>query len=358
MSDISWIDLLKAAILPLTILGVVPLLIWVERRGSAFIQDRPGPNRARIGSYTLLGLPHVIADGIKFVTKESFIPEGAYKPLYFIAPFFAVAPALSTIAVVPFADRLKIGEGEFLYFQGVHMESGLILIFALTALSVYSIVLGGWSSNNRYSLLGGLRASAQMISYEVSLILTLLGALMIFGTAELNQIVRAQSAMPWGWGMVLQPVAFILFLVVGVAEIERIPFDIPEAESEVVAGYHTEYSGLKFSMYMLGQYVTAIIVSAIVVTVFLGGWQVPFLSTSVLTDTFGTVGRILLQMGSFTVKMALMLWFLVWLRWTLPRFRYDQLMQLGWKVILPITLANVFVTALVLLLIDRFLLSG
>ncbi len=356
MTDISWITIFKAAFMPFTILAAVPLLIWVERRGSAFIQDRPGPNRARIGSFTLLGLPHVLADAIKFVTKESFIPSGAYKPLYYIAPFFAVAPALSTIAVVPFAAPLDVN-GQTIHFQGIPLESGLIFIFALTALSVYSIVLGGWSSNNRYSLLGGLRASAQMISYEVSLILTLLGALMIYGTAELNTMVEAQTHLPYMWGFVLQPVGFILFLVVGVAEIERIPFDIPEAESEVVAGYHTEYSGLKFSMYMFGQYVTSIIVSAIVVTMFLGGWQVPFLSTQMLNDMLGSFGRVVVQMGSFTTKMALMLWFLVWLRWTLPRFRYDQLMRLGWKVILPITLVNIFVTALVVLLIDSFMLS-
>jgi len=351
MSDMTWLVILKAAMIPFVVLAVVPLLVWVERRGSAFIQDRPGPNRAKIGPIGLMGLPHILADGIKFAMKESFIPENAYKPLYFLAPFFAVAPIMTTVAVVPFADDIEIS-GQVFHMQGIPLETGLVFIFALAALSVYSIVLAGWSSNNRYSLLGGLRSTAQMISYEISLILTILGAVMIYNSVELNAMVHWQTAHPYLWGFVLQPVGFVLFLVVGVAEIERIPFDIPEAESEVVAGYHTEYSGLKFSMFMFGQYVSAISISAIVVTVFLGGWQVPFLSTETLRSLLGMYGAAAAQTGSFLLKMAVMLWSLVWLRWTLPRFRYDQLMHLGWKVILPLSLANIFVTGVVILLIQ------
>ncbi len=346
----DWIAIIKGAVIPFVILATVPIMIWIERRGSAFIQDRLGPNRAKIGPVHLAGLPHMLADGIKFVTKESFVPEGADKPFYYMAPFFAVAPVMATMAVVPFADSIVIN-GREVPIQGIPLETGIIFFFALASLSVYAIVLGGWSSNNRYSLLGGLRSSAQLVSYEVALGLTIIPPLMIYNTSELNQMVLWQTPNPIYWGFFLQPVGFLLFLVAGVAETERAPFDMPEAESEIVAGFHTEYSGLKFSMFMLGQYVTTLVLSCILVTVFFGGWQVPFLSTAELRNMVGMYPTAVIQFLTFGLKMFVMFWIFVWLRWTLPRFRYDQLMHLGWKIILPLAIANIFITGVVLLLI-------
>lgn len=343
-------QLVIAALVPLGILAVIPFCIWAERRVSAVMQDRRGPNRASIGPLHLLGLPHTLADAIKFATKESFIPANANKPLYFIAPFFAVAPVIITFVVIPFADSLQIN-GQTLYIQALPMENGLIFFFALAAMSVFSIILGGWSSGNRYSLLGGLRSSAQMVSYEIALALSLVGALMLYGTAELNTMVQAQGAQIYRWGFVYQPLGFLIFFITGVAETERIPFDIPEAESEVVAGFHTEYSGLKFSMYMLGQYVTTLAISAIAVTVFLGGWQIPFLSTAFLNETVGEIPRVFLQVSCFTGKLAVLMWFFIWIRWSLPRFRYDRLMDLGWKVFIELALLNILVTGFILLLL-------
>lgn len=341
----------KAAIVPLIALLLVPIMVWIERKGSAFIQDRPGPNRAHVGPFRLKGFLHMIADGIKFVSKESFTPKHAYLPLYFIAPFFAVAPILSTLGIIPFAEPVEIGDRIY-QFQSVPLKTGLLFFFAIGSLSVYSIVLGGWSSNSRYSLLGGLRSTAQLISYEVTLILTVIGVLMIYQTVNLNEIIQRQSAWIWKWGIITQPVGFILFFVSGLAETERIPFDIPEAESEIVAGYHTEYSGLKFSMYMLGQYVTVLALSAIIAALFFGGWQIPLVPSDTLRKLFGTWPTVGLQMFSYLLKILIIYWIFVLIRWTIPRFRYDQLMHLGWKVILPLSLANIFVTGLVLLLMQ------
>lgn len=346
-----YLPILKAMAVPLIVLALIPIMVWMERKGSAFIQDRIGPNRAHVGPIRLKGFLHMIADAIKFLNKESFTPKYAYKPLYYLAPFFAVAPVLATVGIIPFAEPVTVS-GQTIYFQGIHLETGLIFFFAIGALHVYAVVLGGWASNSRYSLLGGLRATAQLISYEVALILTILGVLMIHESTNLNTIIKEQSSLVWKWGICTQPLGFLLFFVSGLAETERIPFDLPEAESEIVAGYMTEYSGLKFSMYMLGQYVTVLAVSSIVVALFLGGWQLPFISAELCREYLGTALTAGLQIVTFGIKLFVMIWIFVWIRWTLPRFRYDQLMSLGWKSILPLALLNLFATGFIVLLVS------
>jgi NADH-quinone oxidoreductase subunit H len=343
-------------------LTLVALLTWVERKGSAYIQDRRGPNRANIGSITAFGLLHPLADAIKFLFKEDFIPDKANRLFYQLAPMFSLAPAMLAIAVIPFGPNVTI-YGRTVPLQVADLNVGILYIFAITGMSVYGVILAGWSSGSKYPLLGGLRSSAQMVSYEVTMGLAVLGAMMVFQTVRLSEMVAYQGGMLFGflprWGVFVQPLGFILFIVCQFAEATRTPFDLTEADSELVAGYHTEYASFKFSMFMMAEYFHLVVGSAVVATIFFGGWQFPWLQDTGFVFPGGASvalpGALVLAVRilSFVVKTVFFTWFYIWVRWTLPRFRYDQLMRLGWKMLLPLSLLNILVTGLILLLIDR-----
>jgi len=353
-----WIDylvwtvqnLLFPLVVPVVLLTGVILAVWIERRGAAFIQDRVGPNRVTIFGFRNAGLMQPIADALKLLVKEEFIPEKADRVLFFLAPALALIPALLTFMVIPFGDVLVLGKYE-IPLQVADLNVGILFILAIASLGVFGIVLGGWSPDNKYTILGGLRASAQMISYEISMGLAIIGILIIFESVRLNDIVRMQGHLLFGflpqWGIVVQPLGFLLFFIAALAETNRIPFDLPEAEAEIVAGYHLEYSSFKFSMFFMAEYVNMMVASGFIVSLFLGGWQIPWLPTEVLIDWVGPLLAAALQVGTFAAKLWFIMWVFVWIRWTLPRFRYDQLMGLGWRVMLPLALANIFVTSVV-----------
>ncbi len=353
------IILVKIAIMLAFVLGLVPVLVWAERKGAAFIQDRMGPAKADIFGVTLGGLFHPLADAVKLLFKEDFVPDEAHSVFYRIAPVFVMAPVLLTFAVIPFGGTITLF-GRQIPLQVADLNVGLLYVFALSSLTVYGIILAGWSSNNKFSLLGGLRSSAQMISYEVSLGLSIIGILMVFGSVRLSDIAAAQGEMMFGviprWGIVVQPLGFILFLVAVFAEANRIPFDLPEGESEIVAGFHTEYGSFKFAMFFLAEYVHMVVASGLITTLFFGGWQIPFLFADGfhlggLTLSLPAALVVVMQLFAFVVKVLFFCWFFIWVRWTIPRFRYDQVMRLGWKVLLPLALANIFITGVVLLII-------
>jgi len=344
----------KVVIIPVILMTSVPLWVWVERRGSAFIQDRLGPNRASICGFTFFGLLHMVADAIKAFTKESFVPSQAHRFYYLIAPGVALVSALMAFAVIPISDDLMVGTHR-IPMSIAQVDGGLVYVFAMASLGVLGIILAGWAAGSKYPLLGALRTAGQMLSYEVSLGLAALGAFLAFGTLDPNEIVRAQGGTLAGvvplWGILVQPLGFILFLVAGFAECNRLPFDLPEGESELVAGYHTEYSGMKFAMFYMSEYIAMITFASLVVTLFFGGWQVPWVSTIRMVSVIGPLSAMVVQIGAFAVKVAFFVWLFIWVRWTLPRFRYDQLMRLGWMVILPLSLANIAVTAFVMALV-------
>lgn len=353
------ITAVKAVVVAVTLLQVVPLMVWLERRGSAVMQKRYGPNR--LGP---LGLFQGIADGIKAVFKEDNPPAHVFKFYYRLAPVVALIPAYMTFAVIPFASSISIG-GYTIHFQVADLNVGFLYIFSVASLGVYGIIMAGWSSNNKYSLLGSLRSSAQMISYELSLGLSVVGLLMIFSSVRLGDIVRQQGEllMQIGpvsipkWGFLVQPVGFLIFLISAYAETNRLPFDLPEGESEIVAGYHLEYGSMHFALFMMAEYINMTVAAALTVTLFFGGWQMlpglPWVQ-GVLVEKLALTGlsfdllRILFELGSFVLKTAFFLWLYVWVRWTLPRFRYDQLMDLGWRVMLPLALANILVTGVLI----------
>jgi NADH-quinone oxidoreductase subunit H len=331
------ISVVKIVIVLLVVLTVVANLVYVERKVSAFIQNRIGPNR--VGPWGLLQSP---ADVLKLFIKEDIVPAKANRFIHSLAPVISIGVALVTIAVVPFGDTITIG-GREIKLMIADVNIGILFVLALTSLGVYGITLSGWSSNNKYSLMGGLRSSAQLISYELSMGLSVVGVVMIAGTLELDTIVSMQSG--FAWNALLTPIGFITFVVASFAETNRLPFDLPEAEPELVGGYHTEYSGMKFGTFFLAEYANMITSSALTVTLFLGGWQVPYL------DSIGLAPLVtsLIQVGAFVMKVVAMLLFFIWIRWTIPRFRYDQLMNIGWKVMLPLALANIVVTGALIL---------
>ncbi len=321
------ITVVKVAMVLVVFLLLIAYLTWVERKLLGHFQVRLGP--MRVGPH---GLLQPIADGIKLFFKEDIIPTNVHKFIYIMAPMLTFIPALIIVAVIPFGDNVEI-LGHRIDMVISNFNMGILYIFAVTSLGVYGIVLAGWSSNNKYSLMGGLRSSAQMISYEVSLGFSLIGVLMIAGSFSLVEIVNAQDKFIH-WFIFRQPLGFILFLLCAIAEINRTPFDLPEAESELVAGFHTEYSSMKFAMFFLGEYGNMINVSALATTLFLGGWHGPFLPPVVW----------------FLIKMLIFLLFFIWLRATFPRFRYDQLMSFGWKVLLPLAILNVFITGIIMVI--------
>lgn len=357
------IILLIAAIKALFVIGMVlPLagvLGWVERKGSALIQDRIGANRASIFGFAGAGLVNTLmADPLKFLTKEDVIPAGVDRLLHTLAPCVNLFPAIVAFAALPFGDVLEVGD-RVINLQAVGLNVGILYVLAMTSLGVYGVVLAGWASNNRFSLLGGIRGSAQMISYEIGMGLSIVAVVMTFGTLDLQEMVRAQGHLIAGWipawGILYQPLGFLLFLCAGIAESKRVPFDLPEGESELVCGYFTEYSGIKYLMFFMTDFVEVAVVAGLVTTMFFGGWQIPYLMREGFHFPWGTVVAlpqlviVVLQLASFMVKVLFFCWVQILIRWSLPRFRYDQVMRLGWKGLLPIALLNVLATALVVL---------
>jgi NADH-quinone oxidoreductase subunit H len=333
-----------------------PIMAWVERRGSALIQNRLGPNR--VGP---LGLFQSLADGIKFIFKEDPIPGHVNRFYYVLAPVISMIPAFMTFAVIPWAAPIVVN-GETLHFHVADLNVGILYVFAVSSLGVYGIIMAGWSSNNKYALLGALRSSAQMISYELSLGLSVIGIVMTFGSVHLGDIAAGQAAplihlgfltIP-KWGIFIQPLGFIIFTTAGYAETNRLPFDLPEGESEIVAGYHLEYGSMKFALFQMAEYANMTTISALMATLYFGGWNVPFLSHILpLLPLSGEAldwARVGIQAAFFFLKILFFMWVFVWVRWTLPRFRYDQLMDLGWKVMLPLSLVNIFGTGVAIYL--------
>ena len=308
------------------LLLIIAYLIWVERKVMAHMQVRLGP--MRVGWH---GLLQPIADGLKLIFKEDIIPAHASKVVFVLAPVISTVPALMAIAVIPFGDTISIF-GKSIDMVITDVNIGILFILAVTSVGVYGVILGGWSSNNKYSLLGALRSSAQMISYELSLGLSLIGVIMISQSLSLVDIVDSQAKY---WFVILQPLGFLIYAISAIAETNRCPFDLPEAETELVAGFHTEYSSMKFALFFMAEYANIITVSAVAVTFFFGGWRGPYLPPVVW----------------FLIKMALCIFFFIWLRSTYPRFRYDQLMKFGWKILLPVALVNILITGLVIILL-------
>ncbi|MDX9722426.1 MAG: NADH-quinone oxidoreductase subunit H [Myxococcota bacterium] len=426
------IILLKISVVILGfVLSAGGLMTLIERKQSALIQNRVGPNRANLRghlqgeafskSLRLGGLFHMLADSLKMLFKEDIIPAKAHKLLFQLAPMIMLFPALVLFAVIPWTDQycpggaLLVVNGQDVcfeepanYFSIAELDVGLLYVFAIASLSIYGIAIGGWASNNKYSLLGALRASAQMLSYEVPMALSILGIVLIYGSLNLNEIAREQGELLFGilpkWGVFLQPVALLLFFTASLAENKRAPFDLPEAESEISHGYNIEYTGLKFGMFMLAEFIGPVFIGALIATLFFGGWQVPYLYGDgfrmpfegmyvvfallflAVAAYFASVGYqrrqrlpmvvaalfvlhviafavmayyqkegvlrlpypvvMALRIGAMMTKIALLTWLQFMLRWTLPRFRYDQIMRLGWKVLLPLALLNLLVTAI------------
>ncbi len=359
MVIVLFIAAIKALIVVVMVLNLAGILGWIERKGSALIQDRVGANRASIFGFAGAGLVNtMMADPLKFLTKEDVIPTGVDRLLHTLAPCVNLFPALVAYAAIPFGDVLQVGD-RVVNLQAVGLNVGILYVLAMMSLGVYGVVLGGWASNNRFSLLGGIRGSAQMISYELGMGLAIVALVMTYGTLDLQEMVRAQGHLigGWipGWGILYQPVAFLLFLCAGIAESKRVPFDLPEGESELVSGYFTEYSGIKYLMFFMTDFVEVAVVAGLITTMFFGGWQVPYLLRDGFHFPWGAVVAlpqlvvVVLQLIAFTVKVLVFCWLQVLIRWSLPRFRYDQVMRLGWKGLLPIALLNVLATAVVVL---------
>ncbi len=345
MMEILLIKLALAGIVIFGVLNFAGFHTWVERKQSALIQDRIGANRADIFGFRLFGLFHGIADVIKMFTKEDIVPESANKTLHVIAPLFAVFFALVAFAAIPFGPPLILeGVEEPIELQVASIDAALLYVFAMLSLGVYGVILGGFASRNNYAIMGGLRAMAQMISYEIALGISVIGVIMVYGTMDLSLLVERQGETLWG--VVTQPVAFVIFLTAALAETKRAPFDLPEAESEII-GYFVEYSGMKFGMFFLTDFLETIMVACLATTLFFGGWHVPFLTANDVPNWL----YVLLGVMSFSIKFVIFCFVFMQIRWTLPRFRYDQLMTLGWKGLFPIAVVNVVVTAVVLVLI-------
>ena len=338
MTEIILIPLIKIVVVLIVLLTTVAYTVLVERKLAAAIQNRIGPNR--VG---WKGLLQPLADVLKLVMKEDIVPRQANRFIHDLAPVISIGVALTTFAVVPFGDRITVF-GREIKLQIANVNIGILYILALTSLGVYGITLSGWSSNSKYSLLGGLRSSAQMISYELSMGISVIGVIMIAGSLQLDKIVEAQGG--WSWNILLQPIGFITFLVSSFAETNRLPFDLPEAEPEPVGGYHTDYSGLKFGLFFLAEYANMVTASAIITTLYLGGWQLPFVHSFGLPELTVSI----LQVAAFCIKVVVLVLFFIVIRWTLPRFRYDQLMKLGWKVMLPLSILNLIATGAAILL--------
>jgi NADH-quinone oxidoreductase subunit H len=331
-------------------------LTWAERKESAVMQDRIGANRASILGLRMFGLFQPFADAIKMMFKEDFSPSFSRRFLHTLAPFVSFFFVAVTVAAMPFGDRVVIG-GRTISLQVLDMDIGLLFILAMLSLGIYGILLSGWASNNRYALLGGIRGAAQLISYEVALGLSLVGVVMVFPSLKLSEIVSAQGNLLFGflpkWGVFLQPLGFVIFFVAALAETKRVPFDMPEGESEII-GFFTEYSGLKWGLFMFTDFMEIVIISCLASTLYFGGWQVPWLGPGGFLFPGGGTWSLppwlvtVFQVLAFNIKVAFFCWLQILIRWTYPRLRYDQLMDLGWKALVPLSLLNIIITAAVL----------
>ena len=354
-APLKWVILILLLVMPLA-----SLLTWAERRQSAMMQDRLGPNRAKpfgLNFLQLWGVPHFIADAIKMIGKEDFVPEKAHKGLFSLAPIIALAPVFIAFSIIPFGPEIHIGEYT-IDLQVFEIPYGILFYFAILTLANYGATLAGWASYNKWALLGGLRASSQMMSYEVSMGLSLMGMFLIMGTLEPGAMVDWQTSNPLHWGFVVQPLAFFIFFTAAIAETKRGPFDLPEGEPEII-GYFVEYSGLRWGMFFLAEFIEIVFIAAILTTVFFGGYHFPFLEADGFH--FGDVHLelpyalvVATQIMTFGAKVVMFCFVQLAIRWTVPRFRPDQLMHLGWKVLLPISLFNLLVTATIVLVGHRF----
>ena len=344
VTGVPWLlfTIVKMILVFTVIMVGVAMLTLAERKISAWIQDRIGPNRTGYG-----GLLQPAADGLKNIMKEETYPDAAYTPLFILAPMLSFIPALITFAVIPFAAPLDTKWGT-IDMALAPLPIGFLFILAIGSLGVYGIVLAGWSSNNKYSLLGGLRSSAQMVSYEISMGMAAVAVLLLSGNVSLQAIVQQQQTM--GWNVFPLLIGFFIFCVASFAETNRLPFDMPEAESELIAGYHTEYSSMKFSMFFIAEYSNMVTASALMVTLFFGGWDIPGTQWDNLPPW--TAIKFLLTLAFFFAKLLFFLFLYMWIRWTLPRFRYDQLMSLGWKFMLPLALGYIVITGGAILVLD------
>jgi NADH-quinone oxidoreductase subunit H len=378
--------IVKTLFILLVVVGAfAPVVTWVERKQSAVMQDRIGANRADVAGITLIGLLHPLADVIKLLTKEDVVPAGANRVMHLIAPTIAALPAVIAYAIIPYGGVYDFG-GHELSLVVADPDWGLLYIFAIGSIATYGTVIAGWSSNNNWSLLGSLRASAQMISYEVTMGLSVVGIFMVFQTLSLQQMALEQDStfrllgflevfgivdrlpafldhFPFTlprWGIFLQPLAFLMFLAAIMAENKRAPFDIPEAESEIVAGYFTEYSGMRFGLFYMSEFIEVVVIAGLITALFLGGWSVPWLSQETIIGAispvfgvgFATGLCLILHVLTFFLKVVVMIWVQMLIRWSLPRFRYDQVMDLCWKILLPLSIANILVTAVVMLVVQ------
>lgn len=314
-----------------------------ERKIAGFMQDRYGPDRAGI-----FGLLQPLADGGKFFFKEEIIPAGAHRGLFVAGPVIAIITACISSAVIPWGQTLTIG-GQEIRLQVADVNIGVLYMFGVIALGVYGIMLGGWASNNKFSLMGAIRAASQSISYEIGMGLSLIALLMVTGTLSIGEIVAQQSGFVH-WNIWTQPVGFLIFIVCAFAECNRVPFDLPECETELVGGYHTEYSSMKLGLYMFSEYINMFVSSALMASLYFGGYNFPFMDQLGLSENWITIIGVLV----FFVKIFAFIFFFMWVRWTLPRFRYDQLMRLGWKMLIPLALANIVLTGLVILIKDTY----
>ena len=363
-----------------------PLMTWVERKQSALMQDRIGANRADIFGIKALGLIHPIADVIKMITKEDTLPIGGDRFLHNLAPIVAVVPAMISFAVIPYGGTYEAWGAKWSLVVA-DLDYGVLYLFAIGSIAAYGSVLAGWASNNNWGMLGGIRVTAQMISYEVSMGISIIGMFMIFGTLKLTDIGFAQQEtfrllgfvehLGWAgpgaawvdfikipmWGIVLQPLAFFMFLAALMAENKRAPFDTPEGESELVAGYFIEYSGMKFGLFLMGEWVEVVVISGLMTALFLGGWAIPYLTDAELVAFFAqgvgpnlaNVMAMILHVLCFFSKVIVLIFFQQLIRWSLPRFRYDQVMNLGWKILLPLSIANIVVTGIAILIIHEIM---
>jgi NADH-quinone oxidoreductase subunit H len=342
------------------------LLTWVERKQSAIMQDRIGANRASILGFRVLGLLHPLADALKMLTKEDFMPARADRLLFKLAPFVSVFFALTAFASIPFGDTLHLF-GRDIPLQAVTLNVGILYVLAMLSLGIYGLMMAGWASANNYALLGGQRAAALMISAEIAIGASIMGVVMVYGSLDLQEIARGQGQplLPrffgsWipAWGILTQPLAFVLFLTAGIASSKRIPFDTPEGESEII-GYFVEYSGMKYGMFAMADFLETVLVAGLTTALFFGGWQVPYLQATGFVFPWGAsialphLAVVGLQVGAFLFKVVVLIWFLMLIRWTLPRFRYDQAMRLGWLGLFPLSILNIVLTAIVLLALGR-----
>lgn len=365
------VNVVKTLLVFLMMVQAVPILVWLERRGSAFIQNRFGPNR--VGP---LGLLQLLADAVKFLTKEDFAPEKGNRFMFYAAPVFALIPAAIAYMAIPMSVPLKLESSTFL-IQGFDINVGIVFVLGVSSLAAYTILMAGWGSGSKFSLMGAMRASAQIISYELALGLSIVGIILMYGTFNFNEMILAQqgpfsfnafgytvtsNALP-NWGIFYQPVGMILFFAATFAESNRLPFDLAEGEAELVAGFHTEYGGFKMLMFFIGEYGHMMIASGLMATFFFGGYGIPYVSiqdvqnfglnlfgSEIAANVFNTVVHFLM----YNLKFAIFLWIFIHVRWTLPRFRYDQLMDLGWKTMLPCALCNTMITATVMFVAHQF----